>query len=1237
MIYINIKMALTKKICLNMIVKNEAHIILETLNNIKKYIDYWVISDTGSTDGTQDLIKNFFKEANIDGELLSHEWKDFGYNRSKALEACYEKSDYIWVIDADDIVVGDLKFPDNMDADIYNLKYGDSFTYDRGQVFKNRGLKWEYRGILHEFPICINKKDVKHGKLVGNYYIDSRRLGARSQVADKYQRDAKLLSEHIEKYPKDELTSRYCFYAGQSYFDCHDYENSMKYYKKRIELKGWYEEVYFSLNRIANCLLRLNKPEKVIVAAFIEGHKYLPSRAEPLYELGEYYLSKQNFVRANQCLEKAISIPFPQNQILFLHKDVYEWRAKYAYLTSLVGLNKYKEAYNLADNYHLNYISNWNRFEMLKMSYVPHIADEYINYDKKRVDVIAKYLETNKKNNLTFTITTCKRFDLFEKTMNSFINCCNDILSIDRWILVDDNSSQEDRTKMKELYPFIEFIFKTPEQKGHAISMNMIRTMIKTPYVLHMEDDWKFFVKKNYIKPAIEILIRNEINPIDDIPSDQNIKNKKIAQVLFNKNYTVVHDRPVLGGYLAKTNNDIKFRIHEHYKPGTDGYENAVGKYRGGTCIYWPHYSLQPSIMSTKIYEELGPYPDKGFFERLYADKYIAANYISVFYDTFTCIHIGKQTWDKSTDTKNAYALNNVSQFDLNNPNSTSNSDTNNLTKNNCTFNDYTFYQNKDSMSNDISYVANKSIDELKILADTDDNCVAFNTYGYLKFKVNATAQFINLPNKFYNNDGLYVKNTPTPTTPLHVSNEKIPQNEPSTQNSDNIINNFINDCVVERPPLQRVEQNLSDSVPNCGSDNASIFDDQLNNYSDNNFTFHQGLDIIGYDISLNKLSINEMKQIALNDDKCVGFNTLGYFKHTIHKLVKPHIFSTYDGIFLKKLSTNLTMFEHINKLSDKLSDKPSDKLLDKPSDKLLDKPSDKPSDKTINIITTELIKSIAENMKCLLKDLEYNVNINYQLTAEDKTKDNIYIIIADKIDINMLPKKYILYQVEQSTSPWFTDDYLKIISNSKFVWDFSLNNKMKYSHLNKNTCYMPMPYYINKDIYNNNTNTKFDILFYGACNRRRDIIINNIVKRKKYKVRIAYDICGEERDTLIKQSKIIINLHYYNNAALETCRINEVLKFNKLVISEKPSINDDFNKQLYDNLVVFFDVIQDDFSNMNQLYTILDQYIDDNNYNEQIIKINNNLSSLHAISEKYIKKNINIFENNQEPDVNFY
>ena len=76
-----------------MIVKNEAHIILETLNSVKKYIDYWVISDTGSTDGTQTVIKEFFEKENIKGELYNDKWENFGHNRTKALEHAYDKSD----------------------------------------------------------------------------------------------------------------------------------------------------------------------------------------------------------------------------------------------------------------------------------------------------------------------------------------------------------------------------------------------------------------------------------------------------------------------------------------------------------------------------------------------------------------------------------------------------------------------------------------------------------------------------------------------------------------------------------------------------------------------------------------------------------------------------------------------------------------------------------------------------------------------------------------------------------------------------------------------------------------------------------------------------------------------------------------------------------------------------------------------------------------------------------------
>ena len=102
-----------KTICLNMIVKNESNVISETLQNLLSNIsiDYWVISDTGSTDNTQDIIKNFFYDKCIPGELFNDEWRDFGYNRSRALQHAYDKTDYLLVFDADDKINGKLILP----------------------------------------------------------------------------------------------------------------------------------------------------------------------------------------------------------------------------------------------------------------------------------------------------------------------------------------------------------------------------------------------------------------------------------------------------------------------------------------------------------------------------------------------------------------------------------------------------------------------------------------------------------------------------------------------------------------------------------------------------------------------------------------------------------------------------------------------------------------------------------------------------------------------------------------------------------------------------------------------------------------------------------------------------------------------------------------------------------------------------------------------------------------------
>src|SRR6478735_9349942 len=87
-------------VCLNMIVKNEAPVIRRCLLSVRPIIDCWVIVDTGSTDGTQDLVRDTM--AGLSGELYERPWVDFAHNRTEALQLARGRVDYTLIIDADD-------------------------------------------------------------------------------------------------------------------------------------------------------------------------------------------------------------------------------------------------------------------------------------------------------------------------------------------------------------------------------------------------------------------------------------------------------------------------------------------------------------------------------------------------------------------------------------------------------------------------------------------------------------------------------------------------------------------------------------------------------------------------------------------------------------------------------------------------------------------------------------------------------------------------------------------------------------------------------------------------------------------------------------------------------------------------------------------------------------------------------------------------------------------------------
>ncbi|MDO4432258.1 MAG: glycosyltransferase [Aerococcaceae bacterium] len=236
------------RLCLNMIVKNEAPIIEETLRLVcaKFPIDYWVISDTGSTDGTQDIIQQTMIDLRISGELHQDRWINFGDSRQRALDHARGKADYILFFDADDTIEGDVRIPfeQGQDAFYADFKSEDSSTtYSRILVVKDGVAKW--RGVLHEFVELADQSRVSD--LEGNYHVVSRRLGNRSQQPNKYLMDAELLARAIEEGRDPDLYTRYLFYCAQSYRDAGVPSEAKKWYLRRAEeASGWAQERYVS-------------------------------------------------------------------------------------------------------------------------------------------------------------------------------------------------------------------------------------------------------------------------------------------------------------------------------------------------------------------------------------------------------------------------------------------------------------------------------------------------------------------------------------------------------------------------------------------------------------------------------------------------------------------------------------------------------------------------------------------------------------------------------------------------------------------------------------------------------------------------------------------------------------------------------------------------------------------------------------------------------------------------------
>lgn len=297
----------TPRVCLNMIVKNEKNVIETCLASVRPLIDYWVIVDTGSMDGTQDIIKKLME--GIPGELHERPWVNFSHNRNEALELAKDKADYLLLIDADEYFKYDSGFSfQNLELDSYFFTLRQVGVVDclRPSLIHTK-LPWKWTGVIHE---TLNMDIAKNSALISGIFTiaEANPQSGRSKDSQQYLKDATVLENALKKDPKN---SRYVFYLAQSYMAAHNLELALKNYEKRALMPSDDEqETFHAIYNVGQVKEKMGDYQGAL-DSFFKAYAFRPSRAETLFRAAVVNRMIGQVEKGYILAKQALTIPRP--------------------------------------------------------------------------------------------------------------------------------------------------------------------------------------------------------------------------------------------------------------------------------------------------------------------------------------------------------------------------------------------------------------------------------------------------------------------------------------------------------------------------------------------------------------------------------------------------------------------------------------------------------------------------------------------------------------------------------------------------------------------------------------------------------------------------------------------------------------------------------------------------------------------------------------------------------------
>ena len=317
------------KIMMSTICKNEAKTIGRLLASVVPEIDAAVVCDTGSEEGTQDVVNHALRKATDGGNFLGYAWyeipfENFSQARNHALQEARNYIEfmgwdptewYFLLLDADhELQVLQANWKEQLDGkEAYYLQQADGvYIYSNIRLVR-ADIACEYVGATHEY---LSRPGGPTGEVTGLRIHDHGDGGSK---ADKFERDLRLLRDSLATKPDD---ARAWFYMAQTLFDMGRPQDAIPAYEKRIARGGWAEEVWYAKYRLAQCYRVTDDAQ--FVSKMLEAYEARPTRAESLYQLARHYRLKGQSASSVLFAKEARTMQRPDDK-LFVERVAYEY------------------------------------------------------------------------------------------------------------------------------------------------------------------------------------------------------------------------------------------------------------------------------------------------------------------------------------------------------------------------------------------------------------------------------------------------------------------------------------------------------------------------------------------------------------------------------------------------------------------------------------------------------------------------------------------------------------------------------------------------------------------------------------------------------------------------------------------------------------------------------------------------------------------------------------------------